>query len=788
MRKINCGTSGSDNIPKTHLLSEIPTTSVLIKVLIEFFQKDLELRPAQDIAIFKHHFLQISDNVIIATPTNSGKSLLSYLLLLQEALAGNNVILIEPLRALAYEKAEELKKIVEIIQRQNKKIKIKITLTTGDYRLTDEFMHSKPSAREKNYKGQIIIATPERLDAISRIKENTEWFNSISLVCLDEAHLLGDTNRGATLELLLAYLRSLQHAPRIVLMSATITNADELACWLTPCQVIDKIPRYPKLNKWLYCVEDSEDVNTIIINEISNILANPNTSVIVFVYQTSSAENLAHLIAEHLSGQRIKKHDLSACMEKSVAWFHANLSTATKENIITEMQKGNVRVAVSTTALAMGINLPATHVFIRDLTFIGYKDLGSGDILQMMGRAGRGNMEGTGIVMISGNNQAKENNLKEELAHELLPKIQSSLIPIDDDDRYGRRHEDWFYVDRFGNQLMGILNRYGHISLTNIRQYLDNTLGGKRITNIKAVLDYLCRWKLAWLNEDTNEYEPTSFGRVASSSYISPITSANFGNLFRDLLEDAPDGEHVKGLSPIDYLIILCLTNPENKMIARYGKNIVDKIDKYMEGLPLAEKSYLYRKWIKGDPEALYGSCCVLQTQKESTKIVYQATFTAMLIYDISRGNDSAHLNSFYGIDVEEIQEKLRDNTLWLLCGMEKTLEVRNFYYHLKENCQADNEQIKSVDNALKKASHCIFSLVANLKFRSKLGELVRSLKSMYPKADDHPGEASIKKLEMAGIHSIKDLVGKKIEDLTAIGLTTPHASQIVDYIKRRLK
>ena len=82
--------------------------------------------------------------------------------------------------------------------------------------------------------------------------ENMLWFARISLVCFDEAHLLGDAHRGATLELLTAFLRSLKTKLRIILMSATISNADELAEWLAPCGVISNVPRYPKLDKWVY--------------------------------------------------------------------------------------------------------------------------------------------------------------------------------------------------------------------------------------------------------------------------------------------------------------------------------------------------------------------------------------------------------------------------------------------------------------------------------------------------------------------------------------------------------
>ncbi len=86
MRKIYCGTSGSNEVPSTHKLSEVPVSVELLKAVLSFYGSDLQLRPAQDEAVFAHDLLTDDRNAIIATPTNSGKSLLSYLLLLNSAI------------------------------------------------------------------------------------------------------------------------------------------------------------------------------------------------------------------------------------------------------------------------------------------------------------------------------------------------------------------------------------------------------------------------------------------------------------------------------------------------------------------------------------------------------------------------------------------------------------------------------------------------------------------------------------------------------------------------------
>lgn len=158
-----------------------------------------------------------------------------------------------------------------------------------------------------------------------------------------------------------------------------------------------------------------------------------------------------------------------------------------------------------------------------------------------------------------------------------------------------------------------------------------------------------------------------------------------------------------------------------------------------------------------------------------------------MMLYDISRGLTTVQISDFFGVDVEEMQEKLRDNAIWILCGIEQLLEIKSFYYHLKSNCEAEDEQIHCVDMAFKRLSKIIFGLVADLKFRSRLGELVRGIKRVYPYADSYPGEGTIRKLERNGIASVKDLIGKTPADLIGMGIRSEYAELICGYIKKRM-
>lgn len=86
--------------------------------------------------------------------------------------------------------------------------------------------------RELVVEGRITIATPEKAKAMLRAAP--ELFKSVKLVVIDEGHLLGGNERNVRNELFLEHLRLLarQRGARILLLSAVLPNAEDLAAWV----------------------------------------------------------------------------------------------------------------------------------------------------------------------------------------------------------------------------------------------------------------------------------------------------------------------------------------------------------------------------------------------------------------------------------------------------------------------------------------------------------------------------------------------------------------------------
>jgi len=171
-------------------------------------------------------------NLLVCTPTASGKTLIAELAMLNAILNGKGrAVYISPLKALASEKYREF--------RQRYGHKIKIALSIGDIDSSDGHL--------ANY--DLIFCTAEKLDSLTR--HHSPWLKDIAVVVCDELHLLNDPSRGPTLEILLTILRDLVPDVQVIALSATIGNPKELAEWLDANLVVDSW-RPVKLHQGIY--------------------------------------------------------------------------------------------------------------------------------------------------------------------------------------------------------------------------------------------------------------------------------------------------------------------------------------------------------------------------------------------------------------------------------------------------------------------------------------------------------------------------------------------------------
>ncbi|MDC8438357.1 MAG: DEAD/DEAH box helicase, partial [Candidatus Nitrosotenuis sp.] len=153
-------------------------------------------------------------NILVSAPTASGKTLIAMLAIMNFlANKEGKVVYLSPLRALASEKFTEFKNLEKVDLGR----KVRTAISTGDFDSVDKESES----------ADIVVLTNEKMDSL--IRHGVDWIDSIGLVIADEAHLIGDPDRGPTLEIVLTKLKELQSSPQILALSATITNSDEIS-------------------------------------------------------------------------------------------------------------------------------------------------------------------------------------------------------------------------------------------------------------------------------------------------------------------------------------------------------------------------------------------------------------------------------------------------------------------------------------------------------------------------------------------------------------------------------
>ena len=177
-------------------------------------------------------------NLLVCTPTASGKTLIAELAGVKNILEGKGkCIYIVPLKALASEKFKDFKKRYGHL--------IRIALSIGDLDSADPYL--------ADY--DLIICTAEKLDSL--IRHHTPWLSSVSTVIVDEVHIMNDVGRGPTVEILITILRKLLKKMQMIALSATIGNPKELAEWLDAELAIDDW-RPVKLHKGIYLNGETE--------------------------------------------------------------------------------------------------------------------------------------------------------------------------------------------------------------------------------------------------------------------------------------------------------------------------------------------------------------------------------------------------------------------------------------------------------------------------------------------------------------------------------------------------
>ncbi len=333
-------------------------------------------------------------NIVIAAATGAGKTLVAEAALLQECrIYGRTGVYLAPMRAIAAEKHDDWQRLAAL--------GLRIYKTTGE---DDAF--DPAQARDAD----IIVATPEKWDSISRRQATPDLVERIGTIVMDEVHLVGDGQRGAGQEAMLARLPLLFPGARLVAMSGTLANADAVARWLDadlyesrwrPIALVTRVQPYrPGGGR-----ATEEEARNRITARIVGETANEGASTLVFCGSRLGVASCAEYLAGALDipgprpPPRLRNETLRRVVARGVAFHHAGLEREDRAAVERLFRAGGVRVLVATSTVAAGVNLPARAVVVRDLQ-LGTSEIGASTLLQMAGRAGRPGLETEGRCFV----------------------------------------------------------------------------------------------------------------------------------------------------------------------------------------------------------------------------------------------------------------------------------------------------------------------------------------------------------------------------------------------------
>jgi helicase len=718
-------------------------------------------------------------NLLIAGPTNSGKSLLAYLALLRGALSGGRVLLLEPLRAIAQEKFDELESLTaeqqEVLGR-----KIGVSISTGDYRLNEETMQSPPPEE-----GEIVIATPERIEAILRNPDFDGWISSFRVVCVDEAHLLADSVRGASLEYVVTSFRTLRVVPRLLLLSATLGDVTPLVRWLDPCDAVQSDLRRPPLRRSICQVEPQKDVQSVVVQMVRTILEDPTHSVLIFVYQTAWAGALARVLHSELG---------ELCGPKGAACYHSRMSSASKAGVRRQVQEGSTRCVVSTAALAMGVNLPATHVIVRDLSYGPGEPLPVGALQQMAGRAGRGSRPGQAYLILKPGEARGLEALRGQIESNQVPTLRSVFLQATKNGT-GSGGEP-----PLAKAVLSFLAKRPEEKLktAEVEKFISNTMNGAEV-----VAD--CAPALRWLGSCTNllafgdedEWVSTRVGQAAVRGSLPLKMAAGVAQLIRDLLSiDEQDGM-LLGFGMLDVLLLTELMTTRPVLRKPFSDAMAAQVEDWTSRDET--KSVLFQNWIRGQKgfskaSEIFGSLGIDHGSKvtakdeASRKAGYQAMLRTIVLWQRAHGALPADLERRWKVsDLDEIQEPWRDDRLFLLGAMRNLWDIRCFFFHLKEECSASDERILRVKRAFQRIQGMSLRLMNLVSWCSPLGPVFLRLRNTHSGGGKaSPAQGTMRRLEEAGISSVELLRECSTERLIKAGVRKDMALQIVGFLRRR--
>jgi superfamily II RNA helicase len=346
--------------------------------------RGISLYTAQDEAVIE---LVSGANVILSTPTGTGKSLVAVAAHAVSLARGGRTYYTAPIKALVSEKFFQL---VEIFGAEN------VGMVTGDSSVNPD--------------AAIVCCTAEILANLA-LRQGSDA--AVDQVVMDEFHYYGDPERGWAWQVPLLLLPRAQ----FLLMSATLGDVTAIDDDLTrrtgrSTARVTGVERPVPLD-YSYARTPAHDI-------VERLLADREIPVYIVHFSQAAALERAQALSSVKLTTREQRDEIAAAIggfrfttgfgktlsrlvRAGIGVHHAGMLPRYRRLVETLAQRGLLRVICGTDTLGVGINVPIRTVLVTALSkFDGQKmrQLSAREFHQIAGRAGRAGYDTHGTVIV----------------------------------------------------------------------------------------------------------------------------------------------------------------------------------------------------------------------------------------------------------------------------------------------------------------------------------------------------------------------------------------------------
>ncbi|CAF0789946.1 unnamed protein product [Adineta ricciae] len=612
-----------------------------------------------------------NQNLIYTLPTSGGKTLVAEIMMLNCLFHRNlDAVFILPFVAVVQEKVRSLQPFADEL----------------GFHL-EEYAASKGRypPLKRRVKRSLYICTIEKANSLINSLIENNRMTELGIIVVDELHMIGEGQRGATLESLLTKVRMVTPQPQIIGMSATLANIGDLLKFLNAQFYEERfrpveLEEYVKVNDMVYKIDRNSHPQLIehrrldfkytkqdllndpdrLVGLVSEVI--PNDSCLVFCASKVNCENVARLIVsfmpEKLREDNSEKRSillealvevnegdlcevLKATIPFGVAYHHSGLTGDERQLIEEAFLDGILTCITCTSTLSTGVNLPAKRVILRS-PYVANQFLTIAQYKQMSGRAGRTGQSQTGECYV--------------IAHEKdMKSLREMLFTAAENNTGCDSHlatNNNYAIKQLLLNVISLKMCTTYESLTSLMRKTLLALQAERLNvNLENLLDeclqYLIDMKIVVLKEEEQASNVTSSGHAKRMIYeTTKLGKATVEGSVELGLADTLHKHLTSSLMNMNLenpLHLLYITMPFDLSNMTIGfRQLVDR----MQEMKSEEKFVL--KLLGIDETFLHKKAVGLSAQTTVSKETLLRFYIAMMLYDLFKNKNFYEVAKFW--------------------------------------------------------------------------------------------------------------------------------------------